>query len=470
MKVHVVAALVEGCRLRYTRTQTGSSWAPVVAAVGVVVVAFLIGACSRIDAHAHEGAEGHDGHEHGADEEGAHASEHGEASGHGDHEGHEGREASDLDRSPEELFAASCEHGIKTHSCDECRYEVGVVKAEAGLFEGGLLTQSRAEKRPLAVPLKLTGEVQFDARRVAHVSSQAEGVIRKVDVTLGDAVKKGQSLVQISSVTVGEAQASLVAAESVFELAKRNHERVQTLRSENIASERELLEAQQELEVAKIRAQAERTKLHTLGAGAQGGIVLRAPTDGTVLEMHAVAGEIARADQSLLTIGDNSSVWVWADLYERDIALVKRAQTQRPLAATIAVKGYPDQEFHGVVDFVSPAMSETSRTVKVRIAVPNPKGELLAGMFAQVELFIPGDERVLTVPSKAVVEDEGRKFVFVHHEGDYFLRRPVRTGRAFAGQLEVVAGLKGAEVVVANGAFLMKSDVLRSKMGAGCAD
>ena len=441
-------------------------------------LAAVVPGCPQARHESPGGTEGHESDDRGAQHANeakreGHQTDHDQQSHEGhDEAGHEGHddELSDLDRTPEELFAATCEHGIKTYECDECRYEVGVVKAEASLFEQGLLAKTHAEKRPVAMPLNLTGEVQFDERRVAHVSTQAEGVIRKVDVTLGDTVKQGQSLVQISSVTVGEAQASLVAAESVLELARRNHERVQTLRQENIASERELLAAQQELEAAQIRAKAERAKLSTLGAGAQGGIVLRSPVDGVVLKMHAVAGEVAHSDRSLVTVGDNSSVWVWADLYERDIALVTRAQAKRPLAATVEVKGYPGEQFQGLVDFVSPAMSEASRTVKLRIAVPNPAGELLAGMFAQVRVFIPGDELVLAVPRQAVVEDEGRAFVFVHREGDYYLRRPVQTGRSFAGFLEVISGLAGNEVVVSNGAFLMKSDVLRSKMGAGCAD
>ena len=438
---------------------------------GTLVVFAFLGGCSKTGAQGHE-AEIHQDHDHGA---GAAVNgklgheERGEAPGADGREGHD-HHRSDLDRSPEELFASICEHGIKAYECEECRYEVGVVRADASLFDDGLLTKRKVEKRPFAVPLMLTGEVQFDERRVAHVSSQADGIIRKVEVTLGDRVKKGQALIHISSVMVGEAQASLVAAESVFDLAKRKYERVRTLREEKIASERELLEVQQEFDLARIRVQAERSKLRTLGAGSQGGIVLRSPTDGTVLKMHAVAGEVAGADQSLITVGDNSSVWVWGDLYERDIAAVKRAQAQRPLAAAIEVKGYPGQEFHGVVDFVSPAMSETSRTVKVRIAVPNPEGELLAGMFAQVKLSIPGDGRFLSVPSMSVVEDEGRAFVFVHQQGDYYLRRPIEPGRSFAGFVEVVDGLDGDEVVVDNGAFLMKSDVLRSKMGAGCAD
>ncbi|MCK5689922.1 efflux RND transporter periplasmic adaptor subunit, partial [Myxococcota bacterium] len=116
------------------------------------------------------------------------------------------------------------------------------------------------------------------------------------------------------------------------------------------------------------------------------------------------------------------------------------------------------------------SMSESSRTVKLRIAVPNPTGQLLAGMFASVKVFIPGEDEALSVPQSAVLEDDHRTFVFTHQKGEYWLRRPVTVGRNFAGRVEIRSGLKGDEVLVAEGAFLMKSDVLRSKMGAGCAD
>jgi cobalt-zinc-cadmium efflux system membrane fusion protein len=115
-------------------------------------------------------------------------------------------------------------------------------------------------------------------------------------------------------------------------------------------------------------------------------------------------------------------------------------------------------------------MEEASRTVKVRVEVPNQQKRLLAGMFASVKVFLPGDEEVTTLPRGAVLDDEGRSFVFVHHHNDYFVRRPVSRGRAWADRVELTAGLKGGERVVSDGAFLMKSDVLRSKMGAGCAD
>jgi cobalt-zinc-cadmium efflux system membrane fusion protein len=91
-------------------------------------------------------------------------------------------------------------------------------------------------------------------------------------------------------------------------------------------------------------------------------------------------------------------------------------------------------------------------------------------MFAAVRLGLPGDEQVLAVPRPAVMVDEGLPFVFVPHHGEYWIRRAVRTGREWDGWIEVKGGIQAGQKVAADGAFLLKSDVLRSKMGAGCAD
>jgi len=390
--------------------------------------------------------------------------------GHADHG--EGEEPSDLDRSTSELEELTCEHNKKTYECDDCRYEVGFVKVPPTLSEEGLITTIRAERQKVAVPVALTGEVRFDERRVGHVSTQVEGIIQQVHVSLGDPVKKGQPLLEVESVAVGEGQASYREAEVLLTLARSNFERVSLLRKENISSEKEYLQAGQELAAAEIRAEGARARLNRLGTGdTKGGrIVLKAPLDGTVLVMHAVPGEVARTDESLVTVGDNTAVRVWADLYERDIAVVKEGRSVQPLAAEISVRAYPGEAFSGTVDLVSPAMDASSRTVKVRIQVGNDDGRLLAGMFASVKLFLPGTDEALAVPANAVLEDEGRSFVFVHHRGEYYVRRPVTVGRRWAGRVEIKEGLEAGQVVVAEGAFLMKSDVLRSKMGAGCAD
>ena len=391
------------------------------------------------------------------------------------------REQSDLDRPTDELFSATCEHGKKTFECDECRYQIGVVHAPASLFSGELLHTETVVHERVEIPLVLTGEVRFDERRVTHVSTQAEGIIRKIHVALGDTVKKGEALVEIESIAVGEAQGAHLEAQTVLRLAQRNYERVAALRKEAISSVKEYLQAKQELEAAEIRADGALRKLTRLGmdasdaaaldqASARGRLLLRAPADGTVLTLHAVPGEVAKTEQSLATIGDNVVVWVWADIYERDIAKVTRGQLNKNLRAAVTVKAYPGEEFPGTVDFISPAMEEASRTVKLRVEVNNADGRLLAGMFATLKVFLPGDDEALVVPKAAVLADEGRSFVFVHHHGDYYVRRPVSPGRTWANRVELVTGLQAGETVVAEGSFLLKSDVLRSKMGAGCAD
>jgi cobalt-zinc-cadmium efflux system membrane fusion protein len=313
------------------------------------------------------------------------------------------------------------------------------------------------------------------------VSLPTQGAVRKVRVMLGDRVKKGEPLVEVDSVAVGEAEGGLREAQATLRLAQANFDRQSQLRKDAIASEKDYLQAKQGLETAQIRVDAAAGKLARMGAaagdssrpvaaGARGRLVLRAPVEGTVLTMHAVAGELIKSEESLVTIGDNSTVWVWADLYERDIAKVMRAQSEARLSANVSVRAYPGEEFTGTLDFVSPAMDEASRTVKLRIEVPNADKRLLAGMFAAVKVFLPSPEETTVLPQTSVLEDEGRSFVFVRHHDDYYVRRPVKLGRAWAGRVEISGGVTGGEMVVSDGAFLMKSDVLRSKMGAGCAD
>jgi cobalt-zinc-cadmium efflux system membrane fusion protein len=379
-------------------------------------------------------------------------------------------EPSDLDRPVEELMAVTCEHNKRAFECDECRYETGFVRASPELMRDGLIQTAKVGLETVAAPILLTGEVSFDERRIGHVGSQVAGIIKKVHVALGDKVKKGGPLVEIDSVTVGEAQTSYQEARGLLELAQRDFDRVSQLRKESIASEKEFFQAKQALDAAAIRAAGARGKLRRLGGSARGTIVLRAPMDGSVLLMHAVTGEVARTDEALLTVGDNSTVWVWADLYERDLFAVHRGQSAAPLAALVSVKAYPREEFPGTVDLISPAMDESSRTVKVRIQVDNLDGRLLAGMFADVKVMLPTSEQTRAIPRSALLEDEGHAFAFIHHHDDYYVRRPVTPGRTWPGWVEVKQGLAVGQTVVTEGSFLMKSDVLRSKMGAGCAD
>jgi cobalt-zinc-cadmium efflux system membrane fusion protein len=115
-------------------------------------------------------------------------------------------------------------------------------------------------------------------------------------------------------------------------------------------------------------------------------------------------------------------------------------------------------------------MNAQTRTVKARIRVENKEGLLKPGMFVNIQVLLPGGHNVIAVPQIAVLSDEGRSFVFIHKEGDYWLRRPVTPGDPFNEYVEIKEGLTAGQTIIADGSFLLKSDVLREKMGAGCAE
>jgi RND family efflux transporter MFP subunit len=174
-------------------------------------------------------------------------------------------------------------------------------------------------------------------------------------------------------------------------------------------------------------------------------------------------------DSELLLFGDTHSLWVWVDLYESHLDAITRAQAERGLPARITVRAYPGEVFEGHVDFVGRTMDEATRTVKARITLENPEGKLRPGMFATVHLAVGKSRHGLAVPASSVLSDEGRDFVFVRRDDEHFVRRPVATGRRTDGRIEILSGLDPSQTVASTGAFLLKSDVLRSKMGEGCA-
>jgi len=401
-----------------------------------------------------------------------------------DHDDHGHDEGSDLDETVEALFASRCEHGVAAHTCAECRYEVGVVKVPENLIAEGLIQVDAVGTHRFGMRVQLTGEVQFDESRIAHLGPRLPGVVGRVMVDLGQRAAAGTPLMAIDSAELAEAEAAYLGAAAKHRLAQAALERKRVLHEAQISSEREYLEAKQELEAAMIQNNAERQKLLRLGltegeiaqleqagiTGATGHYLLRAPFDGEVMELHAVRGERVEPDAQLLLFGEVDTVWVWVDVYEDDLAAVASAAGSSRLPAEVQVRAWPGTTFSGWLDFVGRTMDERTRTVKARIAVSNPAGRLRPGMFATVELVIGTADEGTAVPATAILADEGRDFVFLHHIDDYFVRRPVHTGRQAGGWIEVVDGVQPGQMIAVAGGFLLKSDVLRSKMGAGCAD
>ncbi|MEI6217831.1 MAG: efflux RND transporter periplasmic adaptor subunit, partial [bacterium] len=201
-----------------------------------------------------------------------------------------------------------------------------------------------------------------------------------------------------------------------------------------------------------------------------GSLAVRAPISGTIIEKHAVSGELVEPGKDVMILADLSTAWIWGGIYDRDLAAVLSRMAAGVIPVEVTVPAFPGRVFTGRLNYVAGVMDEATRTVKVRTVIANDERLLRPGMFCEVRLLLTTDEDVVAIPKAALLSDEGVDFVFRHMKDDYFLRQNVKKGRAFDNSIEILEGLEPGQTIVAEGAFVLKSDVLRSKMGAGCAD
>jgi len=411
----------------------------------------------------------------------------GEESHKGDEKTEAGEEKSDLDRPIEELFAATCEHKILQYTCDECRYELGVVKlADTIVADGtkpGIVKIVTVAQQSFTKTLLLTGEVKINELKTVRISTPVQGTVIKTQVTTGQQVSAGDMLLELDSSDVAEAKGDYLKKAASVKLARKTAEREANLFAKKVSAEMEMQEAQAKLNEAEIELRNATTRLERLGfskkeilhlandtaAKITGVLPVYAPINGTVLEKNVNAGgEHVEARREIITLSDLSTVWVWADIKEADLSAVQ--QTGAKIAVEVETPGAEGRKYQGLLDVVSGKMEEQSRTVKARIRVANPDGFLRPGMFVTIKLMLSGTGDAIAIPKAAVLADAGRTFVFVHKEGDYWIRRPVSLGETLNDYGEIKNGLSIGQKIIADGSFLLKSDVLRKKMGAGCAD
>ena len=158
-------------------------------------------------------------------------------------------------------------------------------------------------------------------------------------------------------------------------------------------------------------------------------------------------------------------MWLMMDVYERDLMQVRTG-----LPVLFTVDGLPGHSFEGRVAWVSSTVDDRTRTVKVRADLPNDRGLLRANMFGLARIIVHDDAEVLSVPVEAVQTDGCCQLVFVQKEDTLFEPRKVTLGASAGGHVEILDGLALGEEVVTAGSFLMKTEILKSNIGAGCCE
>lgn len=302
--------------------------------------------------------------------------------------------------------------------------------------------------------IRSVGVVRADESRQFEVNLKIDGWVKKlfVDYT-GRFVRKDEPLFTIYSPDLRAAQQEYLLA-----VKARTESRAATLQSALEYSGRMVEAAKQRLLLWEVTS--EQIAALEAGGPAQGEATFRSPATGFVVDKQVVEGMRVMPGQMLYRIADLSQVWVEADVYEQDIDAVRVGSP-----ATVTIDAYPGETWKGRVSSIHPLVNEQSRSVKVRLQLPNRGTRLKPGMFTSVE-WPTAAAPALVVPTDALVDSGGAPIVFVAQGDGYFEPRAVKAGRRFEGQVEILDGLREGEEVAAAATFFIDAE---SQMRAAVA-
>ena len=333
--------------------------------------------------------------------------------------------------------------------------------------------------------IRAAGQIQVNEERTWGVGAHVEGRIVEVFAAPGDRVRRGATLAHIhghdvhdSRADYQQAQSEAQRAQAAAALARRQRDRAVRLLEMKAGSRVEVESAEAAVReadaaVRQAETQVERVRVHLTeylnvpvrepGAKTTSHddeVPVRAPESGMVVERKVSSGVVVSAGQELFRITDPTSLWLIANVAETDLGDLRVGQP-----AEISVRAYPDRTFSGRILRLGEALDPQTRTLQVRILVPDPSGMLKPEMFATVTLRTPRTRQALSVPDAALQDHDGRKVVFVRTAADKFSARVVTPGeRTSSGTVEILEGLNAGDVVVGKGSFIVKSHMLRSAL------
>lgn len=313
--------------------------------------------------------------------------------------------------------------------------------------------------------LTLAGRVTYGEDRFSKISSPLQGRVVEVRAKLGDRVKAGDVLLVIDSPDISAAYSEFVKEASELEYATRAYELAKDLYETKALPQKDLKQAENDL--IKARAEFRRAKERLLSLRVPAAELdkplaeqkitsrfeMKSPLAGTVVERNVTPGQSVSGDpaQILFTVADLDKLQVVADLYERDLDLVKIGQV-----ATVTVEAYPGVSFPAVLSAVGDVVDPSTRTIKVRAMVDNEAHKLKPEMFARLNIDVGDTSQFIAVPREAVLEVDGKEFVYVVEAGNRYVKRPVKTATASNDQVRILDGLTPGERLVTKGAVLIK--------------
>jgi len=316
---------------------------------------------------------------------------------------------------------------------------------------------------PVKLPrvLRLTGAVAYNAFNTVPVITQVGGPVSRILVVPGERVKKGQSLLEVSSPDYSLLYAAYLKARDTYRVADKNYARAQDLYAHHAIAERDLLQAESDRIQAQADLNAALLGLKILGiskpedlekAPSSAEIPLLAPIGGEIVERDVSPGQLLQAGATQAFIISNmSSVWVLANVYQNDLSAVHVGDQ-----VAVQTDSYPDK-FQGKISFISPALDPTTRTLQARIEVENPGEKLKNNMYVTATVNAGVEQNAIAVPDSSVLrDDENQPFVYVASGTNQFGRRAVEIGQSEAGRTQILKGLSPGDKVVGDGSLFLQ--------------
>lgn len=315
---------------------------------------------------------------------------------------------------------------------------------------------------PLPKVLRLTGTVAYNSFQTTPVITQVNGPVTRILAAPGQMVQAGQPLLYVSSPDYAQLRSNYLKARDAFQLAEKDQARAQDLYEHHAIAEADLLQAQTTCDQAQADLQAAVHALKVLGVtrleslttdSALPEIPVLAPITGEVVERQVAPGQVLQAGASqVFTISNMSTVWVLANVYERDLGFVHVGDV-----VAIQSDAYPET-FRGRISYIAAALDPASRTLQVRIVTRNPRGKLKKDMYVTAVVNAGDIPNALTVPDSAVLRNsENQPFVYIAaNEPGQFGQRLVTLGESQEGKTQILSGLRAGERVVADGSLFLQ--------------
>ena len=318
--------------------------------------------------------------------------------------------------------------------------------------------------------------VQPNQRAIADITTLVRGRVVDVYVDLGQQVEANALLAILYSSELGLAQSGYLKARAKLHVAEQAYARAKFLLQEKVIGEAEAQRRQAELLSMQAEANEARDRLKLLGMSddefrrldrsreIRSHVPIAAPFAGRIIGRNLTRGEVVETTEKLFVVADLSEVWVRANIPEKDIPFVHSVHASGGTQAEVRINAYPKEIFKGTITYVGDVLDPATRTMQLRLELPNPEGRLKPEMFATIRLFSESQPDRLTVPEAALQRDQDRTFVFVQRSANEYEVRDVQIGESNGTLTSILGGLSEGEPVVTHGAFVLKSELMKKQV------